>query len=195
MKVHEYQAKALMSQYGIPVPKGGVASTPDEARQIAQGLGAGAVVKAQVHAGGRGKAGGIKLVSSPQEAEEAARSLLGKRLVTHQTGPQGVPVRKVLVEEAAAVDRELYLGIVIDGASKGPVVIASEAGGVEIEEVAAHSPEKILRVAPDPVLGLQAFQSRKLSYGMHLKPELMRPAVELMTNLYRLFMDKDCSLA
>ena len=195
MNVHEYQAKEMLAGHGIPVPRGGVASSPEEAATIADGLGGRAVVKAQVHAGGRGKAGGIKLVSSATEAGEAASALLGTRLVTFQTGPEGVPVDRVLVEEVIEVAQELYLGMLIDGAAGGVVVIASEAGGMEIEEVAATSPEKILRVAVDPVLGLQPYQGRKLAYGLNLKPELIRPVAGLVGSLYSLFEASDCSLA
>ena len=195
MKVHEYQAKEIMAQYGIPVPRGGVASTPDEARRVAESLGGRAVVKAQVHAGGRGKAGGIKLVASPEEAEAAAAALLGSTLFTYQTGPEGAPVDRVLVEEIADLQAELYLAVLVDGGAKCVSLIASPAGGVEIEEVAANSPEKILRAAVDPVIGLQPFQARKLAYGMDLKPELIRPASQLMVDLYRLFQEYDCTLA
>lgn len=194
MKIHEYQAKELMATYGIPVPKGRIATTPGDVRRIAEELGGKAVVKAQVHAGGRGKAGGIRLVRSPQEAEQAAADLLAKRLVTYQTGPEGVPVRRLLVEEQVAIERELYLSVIVDGAVRAPVIIASEAGGVEIEEVAASSPEKILREIPHPALGLFTFQARRLAYALGLKPELVRPASELVLNLYRLFLEKDCSL-
>ena len=195
MKVHEYQAKEIMAQYGIPVPRGGVASTPDEARRVAESLGGRAVVKAQVHAGGRGKAGGIKLVASPEEAEAAAADLLGSTLFTYQTGPEGAPVDRVLVEEIADLQAELYLAVLVDGGAKCVSLIASPAGGVEIEEVAANAPEKILRAAVDPVIGLQPFQARKLAYGMGLKPELIRPASQLMVDLYRLFQEYDCTLA
>ena len=195
MNVHEYQAKELLAAYGIPVPKGGAASSPEDAAKVAGDLGSRAVVKAQVHAGGRGKAGGIKLVSSAQEAAEAAASLLGTNLVTFQTGPEGVPISRVLVEETIDVERELYLGMLIDGAAGGVVVIASEAGGMEVEEEAATSPEKIRRVVVDPVLGLQPYQGRKLAYGLNLKPALIRPAAGLIGNLYRLFEAKDCGLA
>ncbi len=195
MKIHEYQAKEIAAKYGIPVPKGGVASTPQEARKLAQELGGRVVVKAQVHAGGRGKAGGVKIANSPQEAEQIAASLLGRRLVTHQTGPAGVPVRRVLVEEAMQTKKELYLGIVIDSAAHMPVVMASESGGMEIEEVAATTPEKILMVHVDPATGFQPFQGRKLAYGMNLPEELVRPAVDLIGNLYKIFEAKDCSLA
>lgn len=195
MKLHEYQGKALLAQYGIPVPRGEVASTSEEAERIASSLGGRIVVKAQVHAGGRGKAGGIRLVSTPQEAREAAAALLGRRLVTYQTGPEGVPVWKVLVAEAVDIAQELYLAVVLDAAARGPVVIASAEGGVEIEEVALRSPEKIVRIAPDPVLGLLPFQGRKMAYALHLPPSLVRPFADMVVGLYRLFVEKDCSLA
>ena len=194
MKVHEYQAKSIFTRYGVPVPRGGVASTPMEAQEIAESLGGRAVIKAQVHAGGRGKAGGIKLVKTGREAEEAAASLLGKQLVTSQTGPQGVPVGKVLVEEAAEVTRELYLALTIDRVFRAPVMIASESGGMEIEEVAARAPEKIFREAIDPLTGFQPFQGRRLCYSLNLEPELIRPGSQLMAAVYRIFVDNDCSL-
>ena len=195
MKIHEFQAKDILAKHGVPVPRGGVASTPQEASQIAADLKGKAVVKAQVHAGGRGKAGGIKVVSSANEAEQATEALLGTKLVTFQTGPEGVPVRRVLVEEAVNAEKELYVGMVIDGAAQGVVAIASEAGGVEIEEVAAQTPEKILRVTVDPMLGLQPYQGHKLAYGLNLRPELIRPVADLMGNLYKVFVELDCSLA
>ena len=195
MKVHEYQAKSILSEFGIPVPKAGVASTPQEARQIAQDLGGNVVVKAQIHAGGRGLAGGVKVVSSPQEAETVAQGLLGHKLVTHQTGPEGAPVNRVLLEEPAKVSKEYYLAVIIDSGARCPVMMASEAGGMDIEEVAATAPEKILRANVDPIIGLQPFQCRTLAYGMNLPADLIRPAAALMANLYRLFETKDCSLA
>jgi succinyl-CoA synthetase beta subunit len=195
MKVHEYQAKALLSQFGIPVPQGSVAATPHEAREAASALDGKVVVKAQVHAGGRGKAGGVKVLGSAQEAEQFAGELLGKTLVTFQTGPGGVPVNQVLVEETVDVARELYLAIVVDGESKRNVIIASEAGGMEIEEVAAATPEKILRVAIDPTVGYQPFQGRALAYGLGLEAAQVRPAADLIGNLYKLFVEKDCSMA
>ena len=195
MKIHEYQAKEILSRYGVPVPKGGVASTPDETAKLVESLGGSAVVKAQVHAGGRGKAGGIKLVSSSEDAAEFADSILGTNLVTFQTGPEGVPIRKVLVEEAIDVANELYLGVVIDGAAEGIVVLASEAGGMEIEEVADATPEKILRAVVDPVLGFQPFQGRGLAYGLNLDGSLIRPVATLIENLCRAFQENDCSLA
>lgn len=194
MKIHEYQAKAFLAQFGIPVPKGEVVTTPAEAKKIAAELGNKVVIKAQVYAGGRGKAGGIKIANSPGEAEKRARELLGRRLVTEQTTPEGVPVSKVLVEEAIDIRRELYLGIVIDGTSRLPVMMASEAGGTEIEETARLSPEKVLKSYIDPPTSFQPFQGRKLAYGMNLNPEEIQPAIELMGNLYQLFLTKDCSL-
>ncbi len=195
MKIHEYQAKALLAQYGIPIPKGNVAHTPAEAKKMGTEIGGSAVVKAQVYAGGRGKAGGIKMVNNPAEAEKAASQLIGTRLVTHQTGPEGVPVSRVLVEEASDVVRELYLSILVDGTSHLPVMMASEAGGMEIEEVAQSTPEKIFRSHIDPAISFQPFQGRKLAYGMNLDGGQIGEATRLMTNLYKLFIDKDCSLA
>ena len=194
MKIHEYQSKDIFAQYGIAVPKGRVATTPEEAAEIAVELGGRAVVKAQVHAGGRGKAGGIKLIDSPEKAAEAAEALIGSTLVTFQTGPEGVPIRSVLVEEVIDVETEMYVGMAIDGAAEGVVAIASAAGGMEIEEVADTTPEKIITVAVDPVLGLQPFQGRKLAYGLGVAPELNRPVAGLMASLYKLFEENDCSL-
>ena len=195
MKIHEYQAKALLGQYGIAVPRGKVAFTSVEAREIAAEIGHKVVIKAQVYAGGRGKAGGIKTVISPEEAEKAAGQLIRTRLVTHQTGPEGVPVSKVLVEEASDVARELYLSILVDGISRLPVMMASEAGGMEIEEVAQSTPEKIFKSDIDPAIGFQPFRGRKLAYGMNLDGVQVGEATRLMMNLYKLFVDKDCSLA
>lgn len=195
MKIHEYQAKALLAEFGIPVPKGGVATVPGEAKRIAAELGGRVAIKAQVYAGGRGKAGGIKVANTPEEAERLAGQMLGTRLVTHQTTPEGVPVSKVLVEKAVEVQHELYLSIVVDNVSQMPVMMASEAGGMDIEEVARVSPEKIIRVYIEAAAGFQAFQGRKLAYGMNLNPAQIRAATSLMTSLYKLFKDKDCSLA
>ena len=194
MKIHEYQAKALLSEFGVPVPKGGVAATPVEAKKIAAELGGKVVIKAQVYAGGRGKAGGIKVASTPEEAEKMAGQILGTRLVTHQTTPEGVPVSKVLVEKAFDIERELYLSVIVDNVSQMPVMMASEAGGMDIEEVAQTSPEKIIKVYVDRAAGFQAFQGRKLAYGMNLSQAQVRPAGSLMTNIYKLFQAKDCSL-
>lgn len=195
MRIHEYQAKALMAQFGIPVPKGGVATTASEARNIAAQLGDRVVIKAQVYAGGRGQVGGVKIAGTPEEAEIRAGELLGSRLVTQQTTPKGLPVRKVLVEEAIDIRRELYLGLVIDGANGLPVMMASEAGGMEIEEVARQSPEKVLKSYIDPPTSFRTFHGGKLAYGLNLKSEEIRPAIELMGNVYRVFVAKDCSLA
>lgn len=195
MKIHEYQAKALMLQFGIPVPKGRVAFTPAEARAIAEEIGGKVVVKAQVYAGGRGKAGGIKMADTPEEAEKAASQLLGTRMVTHQTGAEGVAISRVLVEEASEISRELYISVLVDSTTKLPLMMASEAGGMEIEEVAQAAPEKILKVSIDPAIGFQPFQGRKLAYGMNLTGKQVAEATRLMTNLYQLFMTKDCSLA
>ncbi len=195
MRIHEYQAKELLVQYGIPVSRGKVASTQTEARAIAAEIGGRVVVKAQVYAGGRGKGGGIRIADSPDEAEKAASQLIGTRLVTHQTGPEGVPVGKVLVEEASDVARELYLSTLVDGTSRVPVMMASEAGGIEIEEVAQSTPDKISKTHIDPAIGFQPFQARKLAYGMNLDGGQIGDATRLMINLHKLFMDKDCSLA
>ena len=195
VKVHEYQAKELFSQFGVAVPRGAVASTPKEAADRVRELGGRAVIKAQVHAGGRGKAGGVKVVSSPEEGIQFAAGLLGKRLVTHQTGPDGVPVDKVLAEEVVAIQKELYLSILVEPSARAPVMIASEAGGMEIEEVAAKTPDKVLQLAIDPVIGFQPFMGRKMAYGMNVPADLVRPAGALMANLYRIFESLDCSLA
>ncbi|TET38113.1 MAG: ADP-forming succinate--CoA ligase subunit beta [Dehalococcoidia bacterium] len=195
MKIHEYQAKEILAKYGVPVPRGGVASTPAEAKEIASQLGGAVVIKAQVYAGGRAKAGGIKTAQSPEEAERLASQIIGRQLVTHQTSPEGVPVEKVLVEEAVASKRELYLGIVIDSATGLSVIMASEAGGVDIEEVAAKTPEKILKAYIDPIIGFQPFLGRRLAFGMNLEPEQIRPVTQLIGDLYRAFEERDCSLA
>jgi len=195
MKVHEYQAKELLARYGVPVPNGRVASTADEAAAIAEELGVPVVVKAQIHAGGRGKGGGIKLASGPEETRAAAGEILGMQLVTHQTGPEGQLVKRVLVEERIEIDRELYLGIVIDNSVGLPLVMASAEGGVEIEEVAAKNPDAIKKSPVDPTIGLQPFQSRGLAMAIGLDGDLMRPASKLIAGLYRAFTDNDCSLA
>ena len=195
MKIHEYQAKAILREFGVPVPAGEVADTPSQARAIAQKLRGRVVVKAQVHAGGRGKAGGIKLADDPASAEAAARVILGMRLRSPQTPPEGIEVRKALVEEASPISQELYLSVTLDRARSAPVVMASEAGGMEIEEVAAVSPQKILREWADPALGLQPFQARNLAFGLGLTGDLHKAAVGLILNLFRCFLAKDCSLA
>ena len=195
MKVHEFQAKQLLARYGVPVPKGGVATTPDEARGIAADLGGGSVVKAQIHAGGRGKGGGVKLAATPDEAKVMAEQILGMTLVTHQTGPEGQLVRRVLVEEQTQIERELYLAVLIDSSTGWPVLMGSQAGGMEIEEVAANTPEAIHRVAVDPAVGFVPYEGRALAFALGLGGDLLRPSVALMSNLYRFFVENDASLA
>src|SRR5881409_3755780 len=195
MKIHEYQAKALLREFGVAVPKGDVADTPAQARAIAQRLAGRVVVKAQVHAGGRGKAGGVKLCDDPAAAEAAARQILGMMLKSRQTPPEGIKVLTVLVEEASPIATELYLSITLDRARGTHVVMASPAGGMEIEEVAAAHPEKIIREWTDPALGLQPFQARHLAFGLGLAGDQFKPGVALVGNLFRAYLDKDCSLA
>ncbi len=195
MKIHEYQAKMILKEFGIPVPKGGVAETPEKARSIAKELGGPVVVKAQIHAGGRGKGGGVKVVKGPAEAEKVARALLGSQLVTPQTRPEGQRVKQVLIEEAVETDRELYLGIVLDRAQAAPVVMASRAGGMEIEEVAATSPDQILTEVVNPALGLMAYQGRRLAFGLDLEKELAQGVAGVAQNFCRLFTARDCTLA
>lgn len=195
MNVHEYQAKELLKKYGVAVPRGIVARTPDEAYQAAKGLAtAPVVVKAQIHAGGRGKAGGVKLAQTPEEAREIAARMLGSKLVTHQTGPEGREVRTLLIEEGLPIEQEFYLGIVLDRAIGRPVFMASAAGGMEIEEVAAHSPEKILKETIDPAIGFRPFQARKLAFGLELPTELINQAVKFMLALYNAYEQLDASL-
>jgi len=195
MNIHEYQAKELLKRYDVPVPEGKVAFTPREAKAVAAELGGRCVVKAQIHAGGRGKAGGVKLVMSPEEAESKAAEMFGKKLVTHQTGPEGREVRQVLIERGVDIERELYLGMVLDRGQSRVAVICSSEGGVEIEEVAAKHPEKILKEVVDPVIGLQPFQCRRLAYGLGLAAEHVNKLVVMMQALYRAFDDCDCSIA
>jgi succinyl-CoA synthetase beta subunit len=195
MKVHEYQAKALLREAGVAVPRGEVAATPAEARAAASRIGGKVVVKAQVHAGGRGKAGGIKLAEDAAGAEAAAKQILGMRLKTPQTPPEGIEVRSVLVEEASAVERELYLSVTLDRARAAHVVMASEAGGMEIEEVAARTPEKILREWAHPALGLGDFQARRLALGLGLRGDQFKHGVALIRSLFTVYLAKDCSLA
>ena len=195
MKIHEYQAKALLREFGVPVPAGDVTATPADARAIATRLGGRVVVKAQVHAGGRGKAGGIKLADDPDGAERAARQILRMRLKTPQTPPEGILVGSVLVEEASAVERELYLSITLDRARSTHVVMASQAGGMEIEEVAARTPERIVREWAHPALGLQDYQARRLAYGLGLAGDQFKHAVGLIRSLFGLYLARDCSLA
>ena len=195
MKIHEYQAKLLLSEFGVPVPRGRVATTASEARAIAHELGGAVVVKAQIQAGGRGKGGGVTLARTPEEAERAASRMLGMRLKTHQTGPEGQQVKRVLVEEGTDIRQELYLGIVIDRKAGLPVLMASSAGGMEIEEVARTRPEAIVRVHVDPATGVLGYHTRKLGFGLGLKGDLFKGAAEFVARLWRLFEAKDCSLA
>jgi succinyl-CoA synthetase beta subunit len=195
MKIHEYQAKVILREFGVDVPRGEVAETPAQARAIAQTLGGRVVVKAQVHAGGRGKAGGVKLAEDPAGAERAAGQILGMMLRTPQTPPDGIKVLRVLVEEAGEIAAELYLSLTLDRARAAHVAMASPAGGMDIEEVAATHPEKILRQWADPVLGLQAFQARRLAFGLGLSGDQFKAGVSLIQSLFRAYLAKDCSLA
>jgi succinyl-CoA synthetase beta subunit len=194
VKVHEYQAKALLREFGVPVPDGDVADTPARAREIAQRLGSRVVVKAQVHAGGRGKAGGIKLAADAAGAEAAAAQILGMRLKTPQTPPEGIVVRSVWVERASAIERELYLSMTLDRTRATHVVMASPAGGMDIEDVAARTPEKIIREWTHPALGLADYQARRLAFGLGLAGEAFKQGVGLIRNLFRLYLAKDCAL-
>lgn len=195
MKIHEYQAKAILSKYGVPVPRGEVAFTPQEVPEITKRLGTPVVVvKAQIHAGGRGKAGGVKLAKSADEAEKIARELIGKTLVTYQTGPDGQRVSRLLVEEGLAIDRELYLGLVVDRSTKKIVLMVSKEGGVEIEEVAEKSPEKIHKVFIHPGVGLQPFQAQQLGFAVGLSGDSLKKAVKMMLALYQAFIATDASI-
>ena len=196
MKIHEYQAKKVMGSYQIPIPKGDVATTGEEAREVASKIGGNRfVIKAQVHAGGRGKGGGIKTADSPSEVEKIAGAMLGSKLVTPQTGAEGKVVHKVLVEEAVSIAQEMYLGITMDRAMECPVIIVSKEGGMEIEELAKKAPEKIVKEWVDPGVGLRPFQVSKITFALDLDASLKKPITQLVGNLYRLFLEKDCSLA
>jgi succinyl-CoA synthetase beta subunit len=195
MNIHEYQAKALLAQFGVAVPKGGVAYTPEEADKVARDLGGSVwVVKAQIHAGGRGKAGGVKVVKSVEDATAAARAMLGTRLKTHQTGPEGKEVKRVYIEQGCQIARELYLGMLLDRSTARVTVMASAEGGVDIEEVAAKKPEKIVRVAIDPVTGLQPFHAREIAFALGLEGKQVQAAVVFLDGLYRAFQSLDASL-
>ncbi len=195
MNIHEYQAKGLLAKYGVAVPKGGVAYTPDEAKGRAAELGGAVwVVKAQIHAGGRGKGGGVKLAKSPDEVASLAQQMIGMNLVTHQTGPEGREVKRVYVEEGCDIARELYLGMLVDRGTGRITAMASSEGGVEIEEVAARSPEKIMRVAIDPATGMQPFHARRLAFGLGLKGAQVGAATKFMLGMYRAFTDLDASI-
>jgi len=195
MKIHEYQAKELFKKYRIPVPRGGVAFSVDEAQKVAAGLDVWpVVVKAQIHAGGRGKGGGVKLARSAEDVKQAAGQILGMTLVTHQTGPEGRLVRKLLVEQGLNIAKELYLSIIPDRSTAKIVIMASEAGGMDIEEVAAKTPEKIIKVFVNPLLGLQGYHCRQLAFGLNLPPAAVKSFTPMIQNLYRLFVEYDCSL-
>lgn len=196
MNIHEYQGKEVLRQYGVAVPQGKVAFTVDEAVEAAQSLGTPVVVvKAQIHAGGRGKAGGVKVAKNLDEVRTYAEQILGKVLVTHQTGPEGKEVKRLLIEQGCDIKKEYYVGVVVDRGTGRVVMMASEEGGTEIEEVAAHTPEKIFKEVIDPAIGLQPFQARKLAYAINIPTPLVNKAVQFMTALYTAFVDKDCSIA
>ncbi|GIM47785.1 succinate--CoA ligase [ADP-forming] subunit beta [Collibacillus ludicampi] len=195
MNIHEYQGKQILKQYGVAVPEGDVAFSVDEAVAIAERLGGKAVVKAQIHAGGRGKAGGVKLAKNLDEVRTYASELLGKTLVTHQTGPEGKVVKRLLIEALSDIKKEYYVGLVVDRATGRVVMMASEEGGTEIEEVAAKTPEKIIKEVIDPAVGLLPFQARRLAYAINIPSELVNKAVKFMMGLYQAFVDKDCSIA
>ncbi|MCH7677892.1 ADP-forming succinate--CoA ligase subunit beta [candidate division KSB1 bacterium] len=195
MKIHEYQAKAILKNFGVEVPRGYLAETAIEAKKFAAELGGTVVVKAQIHAGGRGKGGGVKIAKNADEAEAFATEMIGMNLVTHQTGPKGKKVRKVLIEEGLDILRELYLGIVLDRTNGQLVFMASTEGGVEIEKVASETPEKILKEHIDLTVGLQPFQARKLAFGLGLQGEQVKNALKFFNALYKAFMESDCSMA
>ena len=195
MKIHEYQAKELFKKYNIPIPEGSVAFNVQEAQAVAEKLGGyPVVVKAQIHAGGRGKGGGVKLAGSREEVAVIAGQILGMNLITHQTGPEGRLVKKVLVEQGLNIQKELYLSIIPDRATATVVIIASEAGGMDIEAVAEKTPEKIIKVYINPLVGIQAYHCREVAYGLNLAPETIKPFTALLSRLYALFVGYDCSL-
>jgi succinyl-CoA synthetase beta subunit len=198
MKIHEYQGKAILKKYGVAVPRGEMAESREEAEAAARNLfsegATGVVVKAQIHAGGRGKGGGVKIAKSVDEAGELAAKMLGMKLVTHQTGPEGKIVGRLLIEETLPIEKELYLGILVDRAEGKPVFMASAAGGMDIEQVAAETPEKILKQHIDPGMGLEPFQARKIAFSLGLKGQQINPAVQFLTGLYNAFLETDASL-
>jgi succinyl-CoA synthetase beta subunit len=198
MKIHEYQAKTVLKKYGVAVPRGSVAASREEAESVARDLfdsgATGVVVKAQIHAGGRGKGGGVKIAKSVDEAGDLAAKMLGMKLITHQTGPEGRIVRRLLIEETLPIEKELYLGILVDRAEGKPVFMASAAGGMDIEQVAAETPEQILKQHMDPGMGLEAFQARKIAFMLGLSGKQINPAVQFLTSLYKAFLETDGSL-
>ncbi|MPQ25862.1 ADP-forming succinate--CoA ligase subunit beta [Bacillus paralicheniformis] len=196
MNIHEYQGKEVLRQYGVAVPEGKVAFTADEAVKAAEALSSSVyVVKAQIHAGGRGKAGGVKIAKSKEEVKAYAEELLGKTLVTHQTGPDGQQIKRLLIEEGFDIKKEYYVGLVLDRATSRIVLMASEEGGTEIEEVAEKTPEKIVKEVIDPAVGLQSYQARKIAFAINIPKELVGQAVKFMMGLYKAFTEKDCSIA
>jgi succinyl-CoA synthetase beta subunit len=195
MKIHEFQAKQVFQKYQVPVPQGDVAADPAKAREIAEGMGGFPVaVKAQIHAGGRGKGGGVKLARSLDEVETHANAIIGMNLVTHQTGPEGRTVKQVLVEAGVDIEKELYLSLIPDRETASILIIASEAGGMDIEDVAASTPEKIIRVTINPLTGIQPFHCRNVCYGLNLPSEIIKEFTRLLKQLYQLFVENDCSL-
>ena len=195
MKIHEYQAKKLFEKYNVPVPDGKVAFSVDEAKETASGLGGfPVVVKAQIHAGGRGKGGGVKLASSMEEVEALANEILGMTLVTHQTGPEGKLVKKLLVEAGQRIEKEFYLSLLVDRATASVVIMASRDGGMDIEKVAANTPERIIKVHVDPLMGIQGYQLRQVGFALELPPAAMKEFSGLLANLYKFFIANDCSL-
>jgi len=196
MNIHEYQGKEILRKYGVSVPNGKVAFTPDEAEKASEELGSSVyVVKAQIHAGGRGKAGGVKIAKTKDEVKGFAKELLGKTLVTHQTGPEGREIKRLLIEEGCDIQKEYYVGLVLDRATSRIVLMASEEGGTEIEEVAEKTPEKIVKVVIDPAIGLQGYQAREVAFKINIPTKLVGQAVKFMTSLYNAFIEKDCSIA
>ncbi|SFP07023.1 ADP-forming succinate--CoA ligase subunit beta [Salibacterium halotolerans] len=196
MNIHEYQGKELLREYGVAVPNGKVAFSADEAVEAAKELGSAvSVVKAQIHAGGRGKAGGVKIAKTLDEVRTYAEELLGKTLVTHQTGPEGKEVKRLFIEEGSDIQSEYYVGLVMDRASSRVVMMASEEGGTEIEEVAEKNPEKIFREYIDPAVGMQPYQARRLAFNINIPKDLLKQAVKFMLGLYNVYMEKDCSVA
>lgn len=195
MKIHEYQAKEILAKFGVPIPRGFMANTTEEAIESGKNLNNNCVLKAQIHAGGRGKGGGIKLAKTSEDVRNYAKQLIGMNLITHQTGAEGKLVKKLLIEEVKEIVKEFYLGIVIDRGTACPVIMASAAGGMDIEEVALKNPELIIKEYVDPLLGLQAFQVRRVVNKLGIQKEITKDAMNLICNLYRLFIDCDCSLA
>ena len=196
MNIHEYQGKEILRNFGVPVPEGRVAFTPEEAVQAARELASDIwVVKAQIHAGGRGKAGGVKIAKSLDEVKTHAESLLGKKLVTHQTGPDGKEVKRLLIEEGCKIEKEYYIGLVLDRSISRVVLMASEEGGTDIEEVAAKTPEKIFKEVIDPAVGLLPFQARRLAFNINIPKHLLNQAADFMLKLYQVYIEKDCTIA